>query len=153
MKYKRLSINELKELEKEFVNFLASAQITGPDWEKLKTEKPKEADELVDVFSDLAYQKSMDKINYLEFRDAKNLHIFHFGKEKASLIGLSVKATSNIDFTANNTDLQWNEETASEVSIIRNEKVYTKERGEEIFELIEKGCLITDGKLFNALSA
>ena len=36
MKYKRLTTDELQALEKEFVHFLASAQITGQDWIKMK---------------------------------------------------------------------------------------------------------------------
>ena len=39
MKYKRLDSSELKALEKEFIHFLASAQITGSDWEKMKLEE------------------------------------------------------------------------------------------------------------------
>jgi hypothetical protein len=58
MKYKRLTTEELKHLEKEFVNFLASAQITGSDWEKMKANEIEKAEELLDVFSDLVFEIS-----------------------------------------------------------------------------------------------
>ena len=77
MKYKRLSIEELKALEKEFISFLASAQITGQDWEKMKVEEASKAEELIDVFSDLVYEKVMNKIQYLEYRDQRSINIFH----------------------------------------------------------------------------
>ena len=36
MKYRRLTIDELKELEQEFIQFLINNGIEGNDWEKIK---------------------------------------------------------------------------------------------------------------------
>ena len=77
MKYKRLSKEDLSHLEKEFVNYLASAQITAPDWEKIKTEEKEKAEELIDVFSDMVYDKVVTNIKFLEFRDNKTLNVYN----------------------------------------------------------------------------
>ncbi|MGZ4035866.1 MAG: DUF6495 family protein, partial [Bacteroidia bacterium] len=52
MKYKRLTREELQALEPEFIHFLAAAQVTGKDWEKMKENKLEVAEELIDAFSD-----------------------------------------------------------------------------------------------------
>jgi hypothetical protein len=152
MKYKRLTSEELKALEPDFINFLASAQITGPDWEKMKRDENEKANELIDVFSDVVYDKVLSKINYLEYRDTKTLNLFHFGKDKVELIGIRVKETSPLDLTSDAVMNQWNEANNTSVNIIRSERKYEKEKQVEIFELIQTGCLITDDRLFKLLS-
>lgn len=152
MKYKRLNIEELKALENEFVSFLASAQFTGPDWEKMKKMESAKAEELIDVFSDLVYEKVMSKINYLEFRDQKSMNIFHCMDDKIVLVGLRVKENSSFDLTAEDVFSQWNESTIKAVNVIKTEKKYSKDRGEEVFELLQNGCFITDDKLYKTIS-
>jgi hypothetical protein len=152
MKYKRLSIGELKELEKEFVNFLSSAQITGKDWEQLKKNEIDKAVEFIDVFSDMVYDKVMSKIKYLEYRDKKALNIYNCLGDKIVLIGLRIKEHSVLDLTSPDVYSQWSEHHTSSVNIIRSEKKYSKERGVEVFELIQTGCLVTDDRLFNLLN-
>ncbi len=152
MKYKRLGSNELKELEKEFITFLSSAQITGLDWEKMKKNEQEKAEELIDVFSDLVYEKVMSKIFFLEFRDKKELNIFHFEDDKIVLNGIRMKEDSSINLMSDDLFSEWNANKSNEISIIKTEKVYIKERGIEIFEMLEKGCYITDDKLFKAIA-
>jgi len=152
MKYKRLGTNELKELEKEFIIFLSSAQITGLDWDKMKKNEQEKAEELIDVFSDLVYEKVMSKIFFLEFRDKKELNIFHFEDDKIVLNGIRMKEDSSINLLSDDLFSEWNANKSNEISIIKTEKVYIKERGIEIFEMLEKGCYITDDKLFKAIA-
>lgn len=152
MKYKRLTSEELQALEKEFIHFLSSAQITGQDWLKMKEKELEKAEELIDVFSDVVYEKVMSKIKFLEYRDSKTLNIFNCTDDKIILIGLRVKEHSHMDLTASDLFLQWNEHNTSSVNIIKSEKKYIKDRGIEVFELLQSGCLITDDELFNLLS-
>lgn len=151
MKYKRLGTAELQALEKEFVNFLASAQITAKDWEKMKEQELEKANELIDVFSDLVYEKALKKIKFLEFRDAKTLNIFNCTEEKIKLLGLRVNENSLLDLTAPDVLTKWNESNSGSVTVVRTEKNYTRERELEMFELLETGCLITDDRLYNLL--
>ena len=151
MKYKRLESAELKELEKEFIHFLSSAQITGADWEKMKVAEIEKAEELIEVFSDLVYEKVMSKIEYLEYRDNKSLNIFHFTNDKIVLMGLRVKENHSLDLMADNVFEQWNQSSMNAVNLVKTEKGYLKERGLEVFELLQTGCFITDGNLYNLL--
>lgn len=151
LKYKRLSNEELLALEKEFINFLSSMQITGPDWEKMKLNEAEKAEELIAVFSDVVYDKVLTKIKFLEYRDEKTLNIFKCMDDKIALVGLRVKEHSSLDLTAPDIFSQWTNNNTSAINVIKTEKNYAKERGVEIFELLQTGCLITDDKLFNLL--
>ncbi len=151
MKYKRLTPEELQALEKEFVNFLAAAQITGSDWVKMKANELAKAKELIDVFSDAVYDKILRKIKFLEYRDAKTLNIFHCADDKIFLAGMRAKEHSQLDFTAPDFFAKWKEEDLALVNIVKSEKEYVKEREAEVLDLLQSGCLITDDKLFKAL--
>lgn len=151
MKYKRLSTEELAALENDFIHFLASAQITGPDWQKMKTNEIDKAEELIDVFSDVVYDKVLRKIKYLEYRDTKTLNIFYCAQDKIMLAGIRVKEHASLDLTASDMSSRWNENDLSHVHVVKSEKQYVKEREVEVFELLQSGCLITDEKLFNLL--
>ena len=150
-KYKRLSAQELQALEQEFINFLASLQITAPDWEKIKKNEEEKAEEIIVVFSDMVYEKVVSKIKFLEYRDAKTLNIFSCMDDKITLIGIRVKENSTLDLTSPDILSEWAKNITSAVNIIKKEKNYEKERGPEIFELLQNGCLITNDKLFNLL--
>ncbi len=126
-------------------------QITGGDWEKIKKTEAEKAEELMIIFSDLVYEKVLSKIKFLEYRDAKTLNIFNCLDDKISLVGLRVKENISLDLTAPDTFNQWANNNSSAVNIIKSEKIYAKERGIEIFELLQSGCLITDDKLFTTL--
>jgi hypothetical protein len=151
MKYKRLTTDELQALEKEFVHFLASAQITGSDWDKMKKNELEKADELIDVFSDMVYDKVLRKIKYLEYRDAKTLNLFYCTEDKILLVGIRVKENSTLDLTDSDLLNKWNERDLASVHVVKSEKNYVKEREEEVFELLQNGCLITDERLFKVL--
>lgn len=151
MKYKRLTADELKELEPEFIHFLAAAQITGADWEKMKKNELSKAEELIEVFSDMVYEKVLSKIKFLEYREQKTLNLFYCSEEQITLVGLRVNEHSQIDLTADDLFSQWNEDNSQAISIIKTERPYRKERGIEIFELLQSGCYITDDRLFTVL--
>lgn len=153
MKYKRLTNEELQALEKEFVNYLAAAQITANDWDKMKKNDLQKAEELIDVFSDMVFEKVLSKINYLEYRDKKTLNIFYCTEDGMVIIGLRVKENSPIDLTEKDVLSQWNKSNRDSVNVVKFEKKYSKERGLEVFELLQSGCLIVDDKLFNLLKA
>lgn len=153
MKYKRLTAEELHALEKEFVHFLSSAQITAPDWKKMKEKELEKADELIEIFSDMVYEKVLKNIHYLEFTDKKTLNIFKCTEDKLILVGIRVKDNSPIDLTEADVFAKWNDDATAATTIVRSEKDYELSREENIFELLQSGCMITDQKRFDLLSS
>ena len=103
MKYRLLDKEELLEMEAEFIRFLATRSIPGPDWEKMKTSDPKRVNDYLEEFSDLVFEKILLGVEFLEMKLRDDLKIFRCGKDKIELIGMSVEGAKEIDFTAGQT--------------------------------------------------
>ncbi|MEM6726048.1 MAG: DUF6495 family protein [Bacteroidota bacterium] len=145
IKYRRLRLDELEELEKEFIEFLAVHSITGPDWELLTRTNPQKVNEMVDLFSDVVMDKVLDKIKCLQFREPNEWKVFHLEKEQIHLIGLQTPENSSIDLTKRVTS---DELVDGGVEIYEAEKAYTKERNLEIFEMIDNGAQMAEEALY-----
>lgn len=151
MTFRRLNSDELAALEKPFINFLVANTITGSDWEKMKTHEPERASKLVDIFSDFIFEERLRKVQYIQHEESKELRLFKCGDEKMELIGLQVAKNNPIDFTKSDNLAKISDNTEG-VQMYRAEKKYTRGREREIFELMENGCRISDGIMFEHLS-
>ena len=87
MKYRVLSNKELEPLKDDFIKFLSANTVTGEDWAKIKSNKPNEASKLIEIFSDIVWEKSLEKIKYLEHRDDKYLKVFYCSENKMEMVG------------------------------------------------------------------
>ncbi|MEN0005184.1 MAG: DUF6495 family protein [Bacteroidota bacterium] len=157
MKYRRLSQEELKDLEPEFVQFLSSNTVTADDWVKLKETAPQKVEQLIGVFSDIVFEKVLSKIEYLEFRTPKDVKTFHCLKDKIILLGLTAEGENDLDFTTTaDPTLMLGQYKFSDASLrlYSAEKAYAKVREAELFDMLEGGAMISkDGALFKALQA
>ena len=61
MKYRVLNTKELEPLKDDFIKFLSANTITGEDWAKIKSTKPSQAHKLIELFSDIVWEKSIEK--------------------------------------------------------------------------------------------
>lgn len=157
MKFRRLDQEELSELEPEFIRFLAANTITGDDWEKLKVENLEKAEGLIDIFSDIVFEKILKKIEFLEIKTPSDLRTFHCEAEKIKMIGLKIEGESSVDFTKNQDPTQIMSLlrlSNAKLQLYKGEKTYSKEREVELFELMEQqGALISnDGHLYKTLA-
>jgi Family of unknown function (DUF6495) len=150
MRYRRLTDTEFNQLEKQFVNFLVANTITGDDWAKIKIDKPDQANRLLDIFSDMVFESSLKNIQYLKFREPKDIKIFHCDTDKITLMGLCADEKTAVDFTKE-IDIKQVMLNTEGLSIYKNEKKYTPNREQELFKMMESGCRISDGYLFNIL--
>ena len=98
MKYTRLTKEQLEELNQEFINFLATQSITAEEWKDIKEQKPKVAEEELDVFSDLVWEGVLSKVEYLENIAPQHMYLFKVDGLQLRLIGLKIKS-DNIDLT------------------------------------------------------
>ncbi len=159
MKYRRLTLEELQELEKEFTQFLAAQNIQPEDWQTMKEEEPERVEQLIEDFSDIVFDKVLGKVEYLEHRSPKELKIFHFKEDQIELAGLVVNSNNDrIDLTDQDVINQLAQDFSSfadegDIKVFTSEKAYHKDRKEEIFELSESGCYVVDESLFNTLKA
>lgn len=149
MKYRRLTKDELDELEKEFIQFLAVNGIDAPKWQEIKSKQKEDANQLIDTFSDLVIEKSLQNIKYVEHGTSTDYKIFFYDTNQAQMIGVK---SSTIDLLKNN----WTENALEylnngSISIVKGEKNYTTSREEELFEMTQKGCMVTEGMMYNLL--
>ena len=152
MKYKRLSNEELQELEAEFVNFLASNQVTAPEWLDLKDTNQERVEELISIFSDMVFDNVLKKIKYVEHVTRQDWMVFHCKEEGLHMIGLQLSDESGLDLTDPDFFSQWDQAPDSVgITMYSKEQAYAEEREKVIFQLLESGCSIVDEKVFNML--
>ena len=157
MKYRILSNKELQPLKDDFIKFLSANTVTGEDWAKIKSNKPDEAMKLVEIFSDIVWEKALEKIKYLEHRDNKYLKVFYCGENKIEMVGFKVKAKNAPSLLDETTfqllgtgDLKFSELNAKFSSSKKN---YTLSRNMEVFSMIQSGCVPCKKAFFHGIKS
>lgn len=150
-KYRLLTTEELKTFEKEFIDYLAVNTITGEDWVKMKAESPEKAEGIVDVFSDVVMEGVLRNIEFLELRTKDQLMAFQCLPDKILLAGMKSDDPA-ADFTSPEFIKNGLAAPPKGLRIFSSDKEYDKTREQELFEMTEAGCLVSDGKIFKALS-
>lgn len=145
-KYRRLTLEELEEFNKEFIDFLVVNGIVADDWVKMKRDEPEKANLVIDKFSDVVFEGAMRKIKYLEFVSSKSIKCFQCLDNEITLVGIDTSKDSEIDFSTNS----W-QENLSDLSVYTQTKTYNKVRELELFDMIQSGASISKGELFKQL--
>ena len=148
MKYRRLTRQQLEELQPEFINFLATQSITGEEWESLKHYKPEVAEDEIDIFSDLIWEGVLVKVAFLENISAMNMHLFHCAEKEMKLLSVKIM-NPDIDLTTK-IGFDWFKKNwqSDFVEYLTASKAYSKEPNLDKFKLIEQGAVITKGDLY-----
>lgn len=150
-KYRTLTFEELESMEKEFVDFLVLNGITGDDWEKLKVEKPENAEGICESFSDVVFTKILKQCRYIENHSPKHIVSIFCDEKEMHLQGLEASQDSNIDFT-NAEDFERLKTNPPEgIKRIKSTKAYNDDREMEIWKMLNNGFFIADQKLYITL--
>jgi hypothetical protein len=152
MKYRQLTKEQFEELHLEFARFLASQKIDAKEWRVLKKEKPEVAHEEMNIFSDVVWEQVLENANFVEHFSKQSINLF---KTQQTLVERILIKTNNssIDFQTEE-GLSWLIANASDESLsyFYAHKNYAKNRNLEIFDLIEKGAVISKGSLYISAS-
>ena len=152
MKYQRLSTEELEALKDDFIRFIASQGIDAEAWQKMKLDNLEEAEEIIDIYSDLVYEQALSKCNYLEHISAKEFKTIQYNDEEARVIGLRVKEGSGINLNTDNFQKDVANGLASkEIEVFTATKKHEKLREQEMFEWIKNGAYMADEIWFNQM--
>jgi hypothetical protein len=148
MKYIRLTKEQFEELHEEFINFLATQSITAEEWQDIKENKPKVAEEELDIFSDLVWEGVLTQAKYLENISPQHMYLFHLAEERIELVGLKL-TTTEVDLTTRE-GFSWLRENLMDdaVELFQAKKDYSNDRQLDKFALIQQGAVITKGDLF-----
>jgi len=153
MKYARLTKEQLEELHPEFTNFLATQSIDKKEWDELKANKPSIAEQEIDVFSDMIWDKALTNVKYID-HFSKN-YIFLFKCVDANVYSYVINSTDpSTDFLSAE-GINWLSENffSDHVQIQQGKKDISKGRHESLFEIIKKGGIISKGELFSKFEA
>lgn len=147
MKYSRLTKEQFEELEKEFINFLATQSITASEWKNLKENKPELAEIELDVFSDLIWEGALSAAKYLEHISPKQMHLFSLNDDNMHVIAVTLKNDHDLTTTEG---YNWLRENLMDdhVEFLQAKKDYSDDKNLDKFKLIEQGAVITKGDLF-----
>jgi hypothetical protein len=156
MKYRRLHADELEELRTEFVQFLVANTVTATDWEQLKVESPARAEGLLDLFSEVVFDKIIDQIEYLTYKTPQDIKTFHCTAELIKLRGIRVEGKGTVDLTQNLEPTKLMaalRASGAKVQVYAAEKAYQPDRQRELFRMLEGGAQIDRaGALYRALT-
>jgi len=150
--YPRLKDSELHALEQDFVNFLVVNGITADDWVKIKESDMDKAEGLIGEFSNVVYESSLRKADYLLMVDEKYVRCFNCLETRVVMSSLQYVGEDEFDF--NKVDdlaaLLSGPQFNFRAKIV--EKAYAKKREHEMFDMILSGCKISDDKVFQLIS-
>lgn len=148
-KYRVLTSEELRELEDEFIKFLVLNGIVADDWNKLKKD-PEKADRMIDLFSDVVFEKILREITHLAHYSKSSIKIFFCAEDQIHLIGVDTEDPS-IDFTSTADRTSIADPSTADLKIYHASKAYTPDREMELFNMLQNGSVKTDGKLYASL--
>ena len=153
MKYRQLTKEQFEELHEEFALFLASQKIDVKEWKALKADKPEVAEEEMNIFSDVVWDDVLSKTEYIEHYSKASINLF---KCQETLIERIMIKTTNpaIDFLTKE-GIEWLSANAGDSSLeyFYAHKNYAKERNQELFDLVEKGGIMSKGHLYLSIAA
>ena len=147
MKYRRLLLEELEKVDKEFVDFLAINGISSDHWQELKSD-PAKVNSILDSFSDAWFEMYLRKINYLLTDLGDEILCFQCNGETIVLAGIRSQHV-----TASNLSERISRMMADKrSSVFSQTKKYQNSRELELFQMLEKGAKVSDGRWFKQIS-
>ncbi len=156
MKYRRLEREELEAVRDEFVQFLAANSVTADDWQQLIASDRDKANGLIDLFSEIFWEKALSRVNYLSSRGALVLRAYRADEEHLKLIQVAVPEEGHFRFDRNE-DVQRlanGRETLKTIKaeVITGSKHVGTTRNEELFKLLESGAAPDKDRLYDSLN-
>ena len=153
MKYARLTKDQLEELHPEFITFLATQSIDKIEWDDIKKNRPHVAEQEIDLFSDVIWDKALTNVSYID-HFSKN-YIFLFKCIDEVVFSWVVKTNNpQIDFVSAD-GIHWLADNlfSNDVEITKGRKDISENRNVALFEIIKQGGIISKGELFNKLDS
>lgn len=152
MRFRSLTIDELKELETEFKQFLIINQLYNEEWIEMNQKDVEKANALVDLFSDQVLEKVYSKIDFLEKRDKYAFSVFAVTKTDIETITIQSKNQS-IELETNAQIETALNQHLNKLEIYCGTKRLVKDKCDEVFDLIKEGCSISTFDVWHSFSS
>ena len=147
MKYRRLKKEELEPLAEDFAIFLASNSIDKNDWDTLKSKKPEQAAEILDVFSDMVFEKALKSARYLERISQTEIQCYLFQENQAHMISIRSLSDDEKNFMTH----ELGNFAKDEIEITQGVKKFSTPREKEMYAILQTGAELSDGALYQQL--
>jgi hypothetical protein len=157
MQYRRLTNDELQELQREFVQFLAANGLPAETWENLKQTSPDQVEALIEQFSDIVFEKALSGVEHLEWRKPREVLALHFTDGVIRVNGIFVEGETILDFTENRPVEEmiraFQNAAGAKLQLFSAERPCPPDaRKREIFNYMQQGALISrNGEMYNLL--
>lgn len=148
MKYARLTSEQFEVLHQEFAVFLAVHGLDKTAWDALKAEHSPRVDTLLDEFSDVVWQQTLEKASYVEHISERYIFMFKADSERLYSIIIEITAADVDVRTAAGWAWLQNQWQSPEVHFRKGTKNWSHSREEALFELIQQGALLCDGSRY-----
>jgi hypothetical protein len=151
MKYRQLTKEQFESLHQEFALFLASQKIDVTEWNRIKNEQPKVAEDEMNVFSDVVWQNVITKTKYVDHFSETTVNLFKCDEEEIHRIAIKINWDINL---LEQDGFEWllKNPMDNSVDVFKGSKPYNSKRNIEVFDLIEKGGSISKGEVFDYFS-
>ena len=152
MKFRRLTTEELKSLTEDFTIFLASQAIDKDEWDKLKENELERAEGILDVFSDMIFEKALTSCRYMERISETEMHTYLFNDKNAHMVSVRMKDAGDANFLDGHlSDVFMDMLKHQKIEIWQGAKEFKKERSAEMFEIMQTGAVMSRGELYRNL--
>ncbi|MFT5337834.1 MAG: cag pathogenicity island protein 24 [Luteibaculaceae bacterium] len=148
-KFRPLTEEELDVLRPDFVQFLASNSIDAQSWEKMLKEDVESVNTYMDVFSNLVFEKALEKMKYIEHIAGQDARFFKCGEEEIELIGVKIDTPETPILEA----LKNPNTTPGKIEVYSAKKGYQPNKQEELFRMLNSGGSVSNGEWFEKLKA
>ena len=98
-KYRLLTHQELIEMKQDFINYLVVNGITSDEWKNLLETDKEKAQHIIDLFSDVVFEKILRGVNFVLRTSKKEIIAFHCMEETIEMCGLIAGEGLDVDFT------------------------------------------------------
>lgn len=150
MKYTRLTKEQFDELHREFAQFLALQSIDRHEWEEIKSLRLHVAEQELDVFSELIWEKVLSRTAYVDNISVNHWFLFHVTDSHIhSIIVRNFKPDLDIS-EPEGRDYLLAHLSEPFFEILTGRKSFS-DRNAEVFQLIRSGGEISDGSLYRAI--
>ncbi len=151
MKYRRLTKEELDTMAEDFAIFLAANSIDNKEWDKIKAQDDDKTDALLDLFSDIVFDKALTSAKHLERISETEIYCYLFLPSQAHMLSVRL-----LNPDLNLLELETFKKVPSllaqgKAELIQGTKTYTKEREAEMFDLMQQGAVIANSDTYQTL--
>jgi len=151
-KYRLLTESELKDFEKEFVSYLVVNGIDAADWQRIKTKDPAKAGQILDLFSDVVFEKILRQTQFIINPLDGHVFSFEYGPEEAMLLIAHYSPDQMLRPEGKQLDMELIKSWGRPLQMERQIKAYAKSRETELFNMLSAGCVIEKGEIHHYYS-